>query len=416
MKIGVLAVQGNFREHAAMLRRLGADSVAVRKPEQLQGLDGLVIPGGESTTFIRLMRLYGLDEAVREFTGPVLGTCAGMIVLDRRHLGAVDIEVDRNAYGRQVASFEADLDLAGESEPLRGVFIRAPRVREVGPEVEVLAELDGEPVLLRDGHVTSVSSTSSGRRTMSGHSKWSSIKHKKGAADAKRGKLFSKLARAIIVAAREGGPDPAANLALQNAIEKARSYSMPKDNIERAIARGSGAGIDSEAFEQVVYEGYGPSGVAIIVEALTDNRNRTAADIRHVFTKNEGSLGTTGAVGWLFERRGIVMVDADQADEDSVMLAAAEGGADDVTQDGSSFEVTTSLESLSSVREALEEAGIDVESAETTMVPKTTVELDDEAAARKTLRLIDALEELDDVDEVYANFDIPEQLLEAVAS
>jgi pyridoxal 5'-phosphate synthase pdxT subunit len=151
--IGVLAVQGNFREHAAMLRRLGADPVEVRKPEQLQGLDGLVIPGGESTTFMRLMRLYGLDEAVREFTGPLLGTCAGMIVLDRRHLGAVDIDVDRNAYGRQVASFEADLALVGEAEPLRGVFIRAPRVREVGPEVEVLAELDGEPVLLRDGRV-----------------------------------------------------------------------------------------------------------------------------------------------------------------------------------------------------------------------------------------------------------------------
>jgi 5'-phosphate synthase pdxT subunit len=151
MRIGVLAVQGNFREHAAMLRRLGAEAIEVRKPEQLEGLDGLVIPGGESTTFMRLMRLYGLDEAVREFTGPVLGTCAGMIVLDRRHLGAVDIEVDRNAYGRQVASFEADLALAGDGEPLRGVFIRAPRVREVGPEVEVLAELDGEPVLLREG-------------------------------------------------------------------------------------------------------------------------------------------------------------------------------------------------------------------------------------------------------------------------
>jgi YebC/PmpR family DNA-binding regulatory protein len=250
---------------------------------------------------------------------------------------------------------------------------------------------------------------------MSGHSKWSSIKHKKGAADAKRGKLFSKLARAIIVAAREGGPDPASNLALQNAIEKARSYSMPKDDIERAVARGSGAGADTETFEQVVYEGYGPNGVAIIVEALTDNRNRTASDIRHVFTKNDGNLGTTGAVAWLFERRGIVTVDADRADEDSVMLAAAEGGAEDVAQDGSSFQVTTSVESLSSVREALEQAGIEVESAETSMVPKTTIELDDEASARKTLRLIDALEELDDVNEVYANFDIPERLLEAVA-
>ena len=251
---------------------------------------------------------------------------------------------------------------------------------------------------------------------MSGHSKWSSIKHKKGAADAKRGKLFSRLTRAIIVAAREGGPDPAANLALQNAIEKARSYSMPKDNIERAIARGSGAGADTETFEHIVYEGYGPNGVAIIAEALTDNRNRTASDVRHVFTKNDGNLGTSGAVAWLFERRGIVMVDADRADEDTVTLAAAEGGAEDVTQDGSSFEVTTSPEALSSVREALEQAGIEVESAETTMVPKTTIELDDEAAARKTLRLIDALEELDDVSEVYANFDIPERLLEAVAS
>jgi pyridoxal 5'-phosphate synthase pdxT subunit len=151
MRIGVLAVQGNFREHAAMLRRLGADPVEVRKPEQLADLDGLVIPGGESTTFMRLMRLYGLDEAVREFAGPVLGTCAGMIVLDRNHLGAVDLEVDRNAYGRQVASFEADLVLAGDVEPLHGVFIRAPRVREVGADVEVLAELEGEPVLLREG-------------------------------------------------------------------------------------------------------------------------------------------------------------------------------------------------------------------------------------------------------------------------
>ena len=151
MKIGVLAVQGNVREHAAMLRRLGAEVVEVRKPEQLDGLDGLVVPGGESTTFMRLMRLYGLDEALRSFAAPVLGTCAGMIVLDREHLGLIDLEVDRNAYGRQVASFEADLQLAGEEQPLRGVFIRAPRVRDHGTEVEVLAAHDGEPVLLRQG-------------------------------------------------------------------------------------------------------------------------------------------------------------------------------------------------------------------------------------------------------------------------
>jgi 5'-phosphate synthase pdxT subunit len=153
MRIGVLAVQGNFREHAAMLRRLGVESVEVRKPEELEGVDGLVVPGGESTTFVRLMRLYGLDEAVRAFAGPVFGTCAGMIVLDRNHLGLADLEVERNAYGRQVASFEADLALAGEEKPLRGVFIRAPRVSDAGPGVEVLAEHDGAPVLLRDGRV-----------------------------------------------------------------------------------------------------------------------------------------------------------------------------------------------------------------------------------------------------------------------
>jgi len=152
MKIGVLAVQGNFREHGVMLRRLGADVVEVRKPEELEGLDGLVVPGGESTTFLRLMKLYGLDEAIRAFEAPILGTCAGMIVLDRDHLGLVDVEVDRNAYGRQVASFEADPSLVGESSPLRGVFIRAPRVRVTG-DVEVLAEHQGEPVLVRDGRV-----------------------------------------------------------------------------------------------------------------------------------------------------------------------------------------------------------------------------------------------------------------------
>jgi 5'-phosphate synthase pdxT subunit len=153
LRIGVLAVQGNFREHVAMLRRLGAEPVEVRKPEELEGLDGLVIPGGESTAIMRLARLYGLEEAIRSFGRPLLGTCAGMILLDRRHLGVLDLEVSRNAYGRQVASFEADLALAGEDEPLRGVFIRAPRVSEVGPDVEVLAELDGEPVLLRQGDV-----------------------------------------------------------------------------------------------------------------------------------------------------------------------------------------------------------------------------------------------------------------------
>jgi YebC/PmpR family DNA-binding regulatory protein len=250
---------------------------------------------------------------------------------------------------------------------------------------------------------------------VSGHSKWSTIKHKKGAADAKRGKLFSKLTRAIIVAAKEGGADPSANLALQNAIEKARSYSMPKDTIDRAIAKGSGADADASAFETVVYEGYGPSGVAVIVEALTDNRNRTAGEVRHVFAKNDGNLGGSGAVAWLFERRGVVIVEADGADEDELMLAAAEGGADDVARDGTTFQVTSAPEQLAAVREAIEAAGFGVDAAELTMVPKTTVQVDDENEAKKILRLMDQLEDNDDVQDVYANFDIPERVLEAVA-
>ena len=251
---------------------------------------------------------------------------------------------------------------------------------------------------------------------MSGHSKWSSIKHKKGAADAKRGKLFSKLSRAIMVAAREGGPDPAANLALQNAVEKARSYSMPKDNIERAIAKGSGADADGSAYETVIYEGYGPDGVAVLVEALTDNRNRTASDVRHLFSKNGGNLGTTGAVAWLFERRGLVIVDAESVDEDELVLAAADAGAEDVERDGSVFQVSTPPELLASVREAIESAGIVIDSAGLSLVPKTTVAVSEEASAKKLMRLIDALEENDDVQDVWSNFDIPEQVLEAVAS
>jgi YebC/PmpR family DNA-binding regulatory protein len=250
---------------------------------------------------------------------------------------------------------------------------------------------------------------------VSGHSKWSSIKHKKGAADAKRGKLFSKLTRAIIVAAREGGGDPAGNLALQNAIEKARSYSMPKDNIDRAIAKGSGADSDTSAFETVVYEGYGPSGVAVIVEALTDNRNRTAGEVRHTFAKNDGNLGGSGAVSWLFERRAVVLVPADGADEDELTLAAAEGGADDVARDGSVYQVLAAPEALAAVREAVEAAGFSIDSAELTMLPKTTVEVADESDAKKVLRLLEQLEDNDDVQDVYANFDIPEQVLEAVA-
>ena len=251
---------------------------------------------------------------------------------------------------------------------------------------------------------------------MSGHSKWSTIKHKKGAADAKRGKLFTKLSKAIIVAAKEGGPDPGGNLSLQNAIEKAKSYSMPKDTIERAIARGAGTDADAAAYETIVYEGYGPDGVAVLVEALTDNRNRTASEVRHAFTKHGGNLGTTGAVAWQFERRGVVLVPADGVDEDELVLAAADAGADDVERDGSTFVVSSAPEELSRVREALESAGLELESAGLSMVPKTTVAIADESTAKAVVRLVEGLEDNDDVQDVYANFDIPEAVLEAVAS
>jgi YebC/PmpR family DNA-binding regulatory protein len=250
---------------------------------------------------------------------------------------------------------------------------------------------------------------------LSGHSKWSSIKHKKGAADVKRGKLFSKLSRAIIVAAKEGGGDPANNLALQNAIEKAKSYSMPKDNIDRAIAKGSGADADASAFETVVYEGYGPEGVAVIVEALTDNRNRTASDVRHLFSKHGGNLGATGAVAWQFERRGVVVVPADGVDEDELFLAAADGGAEDIERDGDVFQITSAPEALAEVRGAVETAGFAIDSAELSMIPKVTVAIEDEAKARQVVRLVEGLEDNDDVQDVYANFDIPERVLEAVA-
>jgi len=251
---------------------------------------------------------------------------------------------------------------------------------------------------------------------MSGHSKWSSIKHKKGAADAKRGQLFSKLSRAIMVAAKEGGPDPTGNLALQNAIEKARSYSMPKDNIERAIAKGAGGDAEGANFETVVYEGYGPDGVAVLVEAVTDNRNRTASEVRHVFSRHGGNLGTTGAVAWQFDRRGVVLVAASGVDEDELVLVAADAGADDVELDGSSYVVSSAPEATSTVRGALEGAGFAVESAELAMIPKTTVAIVDEATARRVMKLVESLEETEDVQDVYANFDIPGAMLEAVVS
>jgi YebC/PmpR family DNA-binding regulatory protein len=249
---------------------------------------------------------------------------------------------------------------------------------------------------------------------MSGHSKWSSIKHKKGAADAKRGKLFTKLARAITVAARDGGGDPNGNPALATAVQKARDASMPKDNIQRAIDRGTGAGSDSAAIERVVYEGYGPAGVAILVEALTDNRNRASAEIRFAFSKYGGSLGEPGSVAWIFEKKGSVVVDGARYGEDD-LIAAIDAGAEDVREDGEELRVICDPSDLSAVREALEGAGVKVRSATIAVEPKSTVVVKGHDAER-LLKLLDALDEQDDVDEVLANFDIPEDVLEKLAA
>jgi len=248
---------------------------------------------------------------------------------------------------------------------------------------------------------------------MAGHSKWAGIKHKKAIVDARRGKLFTKLARAITVAAREGGRDPEANSALGLAVQKARDASMPKDNIERAIAKGTGEGGDVDALQSVLYEGYGPGGVALLIEALTDNRNRTSAEMRHLLAKFGGNLGEPGSVAYLFDKRGLVVVDAERYGEDD-LLPAIEAGALDVAVDDDVFEILTEPQDLAAVRAALEAAGIELESADVSQHPKSRVPVDEETATR-LVRLIEALEDNDDVGEVHANFDADAAVLERVA-
>jgi YebC/PmpR family DNA-binding regulatory protein len=248
---------------------------------------------------------------------------------------------------------------------------------------------------------------------MSGHSKWASIKHKKAATDAKRGKQFTKLARAVTVAARDGGGDPDGNPALATAIQKAREASMPKDNIQRAINRGTGEGGDADAIEQIVFEGYGPAGVAIMVEALTDNRNRTAAEVRHAFSRHRGSLGEPGSVAWIFEKRGVIAVDGSRYGEDD-LIAAIDAGAEDVREEGDLLRVLCDPGDLGAVREALEASGVEIESGELALEPKSTVEVKGNDA-KALLALIEVLEEHDDVNAVHANFDIPEEVLEKLA-
>jgi len=249
---------------------------------------------------------------------------------------------------------------------------------------------------------------------MSGHSKWATIKHKKGAADAARGKLFAKLIRQVEVAAREGGGDPEMNPTLRTMFQKARDASVPMDTIERAIKRGTGD-LEGVIYESITYEGYAPGGVAVLVDVLTDNRNRTGSEIRNLFSKNGGSMAEPGAVAWQFERKGIMLVDRGVA-EDDLMLTALDAGAEDLSDDGDAWRITTPPAELHAVRTALEEAGITVTSSELTMVPTATIGLDSDEAAKKVLRLIDLLDDNDDVQDVYANFDIPDSVLEAMES
>jgi len=248
---------------------------------------------------------------------------------------------------------------------------------------------------------------------MSGHSKWASIKHKKAIVDSRRGKLFTKLARAITTAARDGGGDLEGNPSLQLAVQKAKDASMPKDNIERAIAKGTGAGADTAAIEDVLYEGYGPGGVAMLIEAMTENRNRTGADVRHVLGKHGGSLGEPGSVAYLFDKRGLIVIDAERYSEDD-LLPAIEAGAEDIAQDEGVFEVLTEPATLTAVRTALEQVEIEVQSSEVAWLPKARVPVGEDDAT-KLLALIDALEDNDDVDAVHANFDVDADVLERAA-
>jgi len=249
---------------------------------------------------------------------------------------------------------------------------------------------------------------------MSGHSKWSTIRHKKGAADAKRGKVFTKLIKEIMIAARMGGGDPIGNPRLRAAIAAAKTENMPKDNIERAIKKGTGE-LEGTSYEEVNYEGYGPGGVAILVDVMTDNRNRAASDVRHIFSRNGGSLGEAGCVAWMFSMKGSIVFNKEGISEEEIMEVALEVGAEDVLDQEDQIEVTTSIEDFTNVKGTFEDRGMTYELAEITMVPQTTVRIEDEKVAQQLLRLMDALEDSDDVQHAYANFDIPDSILNAVA-
>ena len=249
---------------------------------------------------------------------------------------------------------------------------------------------------------------------MSGHSKWSTIKRKKGANDAKRGKIFSKLIKEITVAARQGGGDPDGNPRLRTAIAAAKAENMPKDNIARAVAKGSGGG-DGDTYEEILYEGYGPGGVAVLVECMTDNRNRTVADVRHYFAKSNGNLGENGCVAWMFDKKGQILVDKEKISEEDLMDKALEAGAEDVLEDENEFQVLTSIDEFNDVRDSLEEQGVEFLEASISMIPQNTIDVDDEKVAASLLKLLENLEDHDDVQKVHANFDIDQGLMEKLS-
>lgn len=249
---------------------------------------------------------------------------------------------------------------------------------------------------------------------MSGHSKWSTIKRKKGAVDAKRGKIFTRLIKEITVAARMGGGDPVGNPRLRAAIASAKTENMPKDNIERAIKKGTGE-LEGAVYEEITYEGYGPGGVAILVDCMTDNKNRTVADIRHYFSKSGGNLGESGCVSWMFTKKGTILVDKEAINEEELMEKALEAGAEDVVEEDNVFQVETSPDDFEDVREALEADGVKFIEAAVAMVPQNTVDITDEKTAGQILTLLERLEDHDDVQNVYANFDIPDDIMESVS-
>ena len=409
---------------------------------EIEAVDGLVIPGGESTTLWKLATAFELLDPLSKLIAgglPAFGSCAGMIMLADRlqdgvrgqqTFGGIDMTVRRNAFGRQVDSFERDvtLRLTTSTASRSTRCSSAPRGSSgPGPDVAVLGEDNGRIIAVRQGALLATAfhpELTPDRRIhklfvadgegkfMSGHSKWATTKHKKAVVDAKRGKLFAKLIKNVEVAARTGGGDPAGNPTLYDAIQKAKKSSVPNDNIDRAVRRGSGQEAGGAQYETITYEGYGPGGVAVLVQCLTDNRNRAASDVRVAFTRNGGSMADPGSVSYLFSRKGVVIVNKTRdLAEDDVLTAVLDAGAEEVNDLGESFEIISEPTDMVAVRTALQDAGIDYESADAAFLPSVEIDLDEDQAKR-VFKMIDAIEDSDDVQDVYANYNVADDVME----